>query len=76
MYTHAHLHIPLDPPYDTFCLTEFLPTDVDHIPNVVNQPSVMATYGYQHDHMTSELAREWVEGQVAITPNFRFSGRL
>lgn len=68
-------YIPLDRPFESLCLTDFLPTtDVQHIPRIMNQPSILATSGYWHEAMTPQLAEEWMIEQRFLNRHFPFSG--
>ncbi|KAK8850313.1 hypothetical protein IAR55_004230 [Kwoniella newhampshirensis] len=65
-HTHPYViegpipYVPISPPHDAYCFTGHIPSDVQHLPAIVNQPSIKATLGYPHD-MTDELALAWIE---------------
>lgn len=67
-------HIPLAPPHSEYCLTTHLPTDVNHLPRICDQPKFQATFGYAHEHMTLELAKEWLDMVGEKTQGFPFNG--
>nr|XP_031857891.1 uncharacterized protein CI109_006687 [Kwoniella shandongensis]KAA5524963.1 hypothetical protein CI109_006687 [Kwoniella shandongensis] len=62
-------YVPLFSPHEGYCLTAHLPTDVHHLPAIVNQPEIKATLGYAEGHMTEEMAQKWIDN-VMTGPRF------
>ena len=67
-------HIPLASPFEAYCLSPCVPADSDNLPRIMNQPSVMATFGYKHPEMTRELAVDWIQDSQKVTRSFPFCG--
>jgi len=66
-------HLLLLPPFEEYCLTGFLPSDILQIPSIINHPEVSLTMGYP-GVMDAELGRRYYDELVSTARDWPFSG--
>ena len=59
-------HLPSPEPFQDYCLTPHLPTDIDYLPEIINHP-LSGTSGFRQNEgvMTTEFAKEWIETSLS-----------